>query len=292
MIDWTIIIISVAVLSFLGIFLGVILGFASKFFAVWEDPKVQQIEGILPGANCGACGFAGCHAYAVALAAGKADPDLCRPGAQKAAEAIGKILGVEVKSKEQMVAQRYCNGGDKEAKVKFDYEGIMTCKAASIVNNGFKACSYSCLGLGDCSLVCPVNAITMDDDSLPQIDKDKCIACEKCVKECPRGILSMAPKKALVHVRCRSKDPGKIATKVCSVGCIACKLCEKACKFDAIHVVDNLAIIDYSKCTMCGECVKVCPRKIIIQEPAPPKQEEKKDKKDEENKDEEKKEEK
>ena len=259
---------SLAVLGGMGLAAGLVLAYASKKFAVQENEKIIKVEAILPGINCGACGYAGCHAYAEAVASGKADMNLCKPGAEKVMEEICNIMGKEAEeAKEPMVAQRYCNGGRKEAKDKFDYSSIETCKAASIINNGFKQCSYSCLGFGDCSKVCPVDAIIMDENNLPQIDKDVCIGCEKCVIECPRNILNMAPKGSRVHVRCSSKSPGKVVTKVCTVGCIACKLCEKACPFDAIHVIDNLAVIDYSKCKNCTKCAQVCPRKIIIVEP-------------------------
>ena len=258
---------SVIVLGLMGIIAGIILAFASKKFAVVEDPKIAEVEKVLPGANCGACGYAGCHAYAVAVAEGKADMNLCKPGAQKVVDDICKVMGAESEAAEEKVAQRYCNGGTAEAKLKFDYNGIDNCKAASLVNNGFKECSYSCLGLGDCSKVCPVDAITMDDNKLPQINKDTCIGCEKCVIECPRSILHMAPKKMRVHVRCGSKDKGPKVIKSCKVGCIACRKCEKECPFDAIHVIDNLAIINYEKCKNCTKCAKVCPRKIIEVEP-------------------------
>ncbi|MBD3164286.1 RnfABCDGE type electron transport complex subunit B [Candidatus Woesearchaeota archaeon] len=262
---------SIIVLGLMGTAAGLILAYASKRFAAWQDPNVNQIEEVLPGVNCGACGYAGCHAYAQAVASGKAPIDLCRPGANKVAAQIGEIMGQEAGEKEPKVAKRKCNGGNKEAKKKFDYGSIQTCKAASLVNNGYKQCSYSCLGFGDCALVCPVGAINMDENNLPQIDMEKCIACEKCVIECPRSILEMVPKKARVHVRCRSKDSAKNVVKACSVGCIACRKCEKECPFDAIHVIDNLAVIDYSKCTSCGKCVKVCPHSIIEQEPLPKK---------------------
>jgi Na+-translocating ferredoxin:NAD+ oxidoreductase RNF subunit RnfB len=275
---------SLIVLGIMGLAAGIILAYASKKFAAWEDPKVSQIEEILPAVNCGACGYAGCHAYAVAVAAGKAKLNLCKPGAAKVAEEIGTIMGQEVEETEPMVAQRYCNGGLNETRIKFEYDSPKTCKAASVVNNGFKACSYSCLGLGDCAKVCPVEAITMDENNLPQIDKDKCIGCEQCVLECPRNILHMAPKKARVHVRCSSKDPGKVVTKACTVGCIACKLCEKACPLDAIHVIDNLAVIDYSKCKNCTKCAQACPRKIITVTPLPPKPKEEKKEGEEEKK--------
>jgi Na+-translocating ferredoxin:NAD+ oxidoreductase RNF subunit RnfB len=274
-----IIVYSIILMGVMGIIFSLILAFASKKFSVWKEPKTKEVEEIRPGINCGACGYAGCHAYAEAVAGGKAELNLCKPGGAKVAAEIGKILGKDVETKERMVAERYCNGGDKEAKSKFEYRGIESCKAASLVNNGFKLCSYSCLGFGDCAKVCPVDAIIMDENRLPQIDKEKCIGCEKCVLECPRSVLHMAPYKSKVHVRCSSNDPGKIVAKICAVGCIACGMCEKACKFDAIHVINNLAVIDYSKCTYCGDCVKVCPRKIIEMELIP-KEEKKEEKKD------------
>lgn len=253
---------SVALLGIMGLILAAILAYASKRFDVFVDPKIGEIEAVLPNLNCGACGYAGCHAYAEAIASG-GEINLCKPGGKKVAAKISELMHKATSDKEEMVAQRYCNSGSKD---KFEYKGVKTCRAASLVNNGFKECSYSCLGLGDCERVCPTNAIKIKDN-LPEIDKEKCIACEMCVKECPKNILYLAPKKSKVHVRCRSHDPGKIVVKVCSVGCIGCGVCEKNCPFDAIHVIDNLAVIDYSKCKNCGKCVKVCPRKIIEIEP-------------------------
>jgi Na+-translocating ferredoxin:NAD+ oxidoreductase RNF subunit RnfB len=260
------------VVGLMGIIAGLILAYASKKFAVWVDQKTIQIEEVLPGLNCGACGYAGCHAYALAVTGGKAEPNLCKPGGPKVATEIGNILGETVEKKEQLVSQRYCSGGGMEAKRKFEYHGLETCKSASLVNNGFNVCAYSCLGLGDCAKVCPVNAIIIDANGLPAIDREKCIGCEQCVKECPRNILHMAPRKAMVHVRCSSKDSAKVVMKACTVGCIACRLCEKNCPVDAIHVIDNLAVIDYSKCINCGKCAEVCPRKIIDMGEKPPEE--------------------
>lgn len=257
---------SILVIGGMGLIAGIILAFFSKKLAVQHDPKVKELIKKLPGLNCGGCGYANCHAYATAILQGKAELNLCKPGGQKTAELISEFLDKETEVKEALVAQRYCNGGTKETKLKFKYSGIKTCKQATLINNGFKECGYSCLGFGDCEIVCPVDAIRMSVNDLPMINKEKCIGCEKCVIECPRNILHMAPKKAKVHVRCSSNDPGKIVTKVCTVGCIACKKCENECPHDAIHVKDNLAVIDYSKCTNCGKCVEVCPRKIIEME--------------------------
>jgi len=262
----SVLITSISVLGAMGVVFGVGLAYASKKFAVKEDPKIEKIEKALPSYNCGACGYAGCHAYAEAVASGE-DIALCKPGGKEVTDKIGEVMGKSAEEKEPKVAQRYCNGGKTEAKAKYDYNGINTCKAASLINNGYKECNYSCLGLGDCERVCPVDAIKIDSNMLPQIDREKCIGCEKCVVECPKAILHMAPKKSRVHVRCHSKDPGRVVVKACKVGCIACKKCENECPFDAIHIIDNIAVIDYVKCKNCQKCVKVCPRKIIEVEP-------------------------
>ena len=255
---------SILVIGGMGLIAGIILAFFSKKLAVQHDPKVKELTKKLPGLNCGGCGYASCHAYATAILEEKAELNLCKPGGQKTAEIVGDFMGQETESNEQLVAQRYCNGGLKETELKFKYSGNKTCKQATLINNGFKKCGYSCLGFGDCEKVCPVDAIRMNVNDLPIINKEKCIGCEKCVIECPRNILHMAPKKAIVHVRCSSKD--KIVTNYCTVGCIACKKCENECPHDAIHVNHHLAEIDYSKCVNCGKCVEVCPRMIIEME--------------------------
>jgi len=145
----------------------------------------------------------------------------------------------------------------------FDYFGIGDCAAAALSQGGPTACRYACIGLGTCASVCPFDAITMGDDGLPKVDIDKCVACGKCVAACPRGIIILAPTNRYIHVLCSSRDKGALVRKLCKAGCIACKLCEKACKFDAIKVEDNIAKIDYEKCTLCGACVEACPRGII-----------------------------
>lgn len=254
------------ILTVLGVALGAILAFSSKIFAVKEDPRLKEIERCLPGLNCGGCGFPGCHGYAIQVMSGRAELNLCRPGGAKTAEELAKVMKKSVELKEPMVSHRHCNGGLAEAKKKYDYDGIKSCRAASLLNNGFKECPYSCLGYGDCVDMCKFDAIALDKNGLPQINVNLCVGCEKCVKECPRSVLKLVPKKAKIHVNCSNHGPIRILAKMCKVGCIACKKCEAKCPWGAIHVVDNSAVIDYSKCKSCGACAEVCPRKIIIDE--------------------------
>ncbi len=255
---------SIIVLSGLGLGFGLFLAYASKKFHVKTDPRVNDVLGVLPGANCGACGYAGCAAYAEAVVLNEDVPvSLCIPGQKAVADKVGAILGRTSEVKEGKKAQLHCDGGKDECPSKYNYKGVETCKAASIVAGGPKSCSFGCIGFGDCMRACPFDAIRMGNNSLPIINKEKCTGCGKCVETCPKMIISLAPIKSKVHVRCSSKDNAKDVMKVCKVGCIGCKMCEKACPADAIHVIDNIAKIDYSKCISCGKCVTVCPRKII-----------------------------
>lgn len=259
---------SIIVLGSLGLGFGIFLAFFSKRFEVKKDPRVDEVLKVLPGANCGACGYAGCKAYAEAVVADKDVPvDLCVPGQKEVADKISRIVGREAKNKEvAVVAQLKCKGGKGETSLKFEYDGIKSCKAADLIAGGPKSCSYGCIGYGDCAKVCEFDALKMRLNGLPVVDKEKCVGCAACVKECPKKLFRLVPKDKKVHVLCSSKDIGKDVVKVCNVGCIACRACEKACPSDAIHVKDNLAEIDYSKCTQCAVCVKACPRNIIVDE--------------------------
>jgi len=260
---------SITVVGGLALAFGLGLAVAAKKFAVKVDERVSKVREVLPGVNCGACGAAGCDAFADGVVEGKFPVDGCIPGQKAVADKISSIMGSEAGAeKEKTVAQLHCNGNNEHCKPKFDYKGIKTCKAASLIQSGYKSCSYACLGFGDCDIVCPVDAITMQSNGLPKLNKNKCIACGKCVAECPKNLYDLVPLKSKVHVLCSSKDINKVTMKSCKVGCIACKLCEKACPLPdkAITVNDNLATIDYSKCVSCGKCVDVCPRKIILNE--------------------------
>ena len=247
----------------LGIIFGAILGFASKIFAVDEDPRVAQVQECLPGANCGGCGYPGCGGCAAAIVAGQAPVNACAPGGAKAAAAIAAVMGVAVEESEPMVAFVKCGGNCEKAKAKYDYEGIDDCVMASqLVGSSSKACSYGCMGLGSCVKACKFGAIEIKD-GVAVVNPDMCVACGACVNTCPKHIIDLVPKKKKVKVQCSSKDMGKAVMAVCSAGCIGCKICEKTCKFDAIHVIDNIPVIDYDKCKNCGMCANKCPKKVL-----------------------------
>ncbi|RKY33298.1 MAG: electron transporter RnfB [Candidatus Omnitrophota bacterium] len=254
---------SILTLSGLGILFGIGLALAAKKFQVDVDPRIEKVCSILPGVNCGACGLPGCRGFAEALVKGNCGLQRCSVSDEEARKKIADILGIEAKAAEKQVAVLHCNGTAERVKNKFIYKGAKDCIAANLLFGGQKDCSYGCLGFGTCVAVCHFDAIKMSKEGLPVVDENKCRACNRCVEACPKKLFSLIPLKAKVYVSCNSGDLGKGTKAVCPVGCIACKLCEKACKFDAIHVVDNLAVIDYNKCTSCGECVKVCPMKTI-----------------------------
>jgi len=256
--------IPILTLSILGLLFGISLAYALKIFRVEQDPKVAHLLEVLPGANCGACGFAGCLGLAQALAEGKVPPGTCAPSGFEAQQKMAEILGSELKEqKTKLVATLICNGGCV-ALDKFIYRGIKTCAAANMYHGGQKACSFGCLGFGDCVRACHFGTMYMDEKTgLPVIINEKCTACGLCLKACPKRILVFRPVKNKVYVMCNSTDKGALVNKYCKNGCIACFKCEKVCPSDAIHVKNNLALVDYDKCTHCGECIKVCPTKVI-----------------------------
>ena len=257
---------AIASISGLGVIFGAGLGYASKIFAVEEDPKVGEIMSVLPGANCGGCGYPGCSGCATAIAEGKAPVNACPVGGAKVAAKIGEIMGVEASATEPQVAFVKCNGTCSNAKSKYDYEGISDCVFASqLAGGGSKGCAYGCLGLGTCVNVCAFGALSIVD-GVAVVDGEKCVNCGKCAKACPKGLIGFKPKSKKTAVRCNSKDAGKEVIANCSTGCIGCKICEKNCKFDAIHVENNVAVIDYSKCKDCGLCAMKCPKHAIKNE--------------------------
>jgi len=239
------------------------LGYASHHFKVEQDPRVGKVEDALPGANCGACGYAGCESFAEAVVNGEAPVGGCPVGGDGTASQIADIMGADSGSSDKMVAELLCAGGIKETKKEGTYNGIQTCKAAHQVNGGEKVCQYSCLGFGDCESICPFDAIEMGENGLPIIDPDKCTACGKCIEECPRNILTLAPFTAKNHIRCSSHNTGSTVRKTCEVGCIGCGICANSCPVDAIEMHDNLAVIDYDKCVNCGICADKCPTGTI-----------------------------
>ncbi len=256
------ILIPILSLGALGLLFGMGLAIASKKLAVETDPRLDKIVGLLPGANCGACGGAGCFGFAESILSGKTKIDACRVADDKIKEQIAQALGRKLEKRIKSVAVLRCNGGIK-VKDRFLYQGIEDCVAANLALAGQKECVWGCLGFGDCERVCPFDAIKMSGEGLPIVDANKCKACNKCVLACPKKLFSLVPVTHPVYVACSSHDLGKDVMAACPVGCIACKKCEKACPVDAIHVIDNLAVIGYDKCISCGKCVEVCPTKCI-----------------------------
>lgn len=252
------ILLPILIIGAIGLIAGVGLSVASLFLSVPVDETYEKVRECLPGANCGACGYAGCDEYANALAAGGVKTNLCIPGADATAEKLAEILGVSAEDVAEQVAVVHCNGTCEATSKKAIYDGINSCRAASLLYGGPDACNYGCLGCGDCAAVCPVDAICMKD-GIARIDRRTCIGCGLCVNTCPKEIISLVPAVSKTAVLCSNQDKGAVARKVCTNACIGCKKCEKNCPENAITVVNNLAVIDYTKCTGCGVCIEGCP---------------------------------
>ena len=253
----------VLLVTTVGLGLGLILSLAAKFIAVEADETVAKVRELLPGANCGACGYAGCDEYAEKVASGEAATNLCIPGRKKVADEIAALLGKDAADVTEPRAFVRCNGKCDTVEYAMEYQGPKSCKACSALFGGDKSCSTACLGYGDCAAVCQFDAIVIQD-GLAYIDARLCTGCGACVKECPKNVISMVPKTSKVTVACSNHQKGAETRKVCKSGCIGCMRCEKTCRYDAIKVVDNLAVIDPERCTNCGECAGVCPTKCIL----------------------------
>jgi len=256
------IILAVVIVGVIGLIFGLLLSFASVIFKVEADEREEKILSVLPGANCGACGFAGCSAYASAIVSEGADINLCSVGKAPVANSIAQIMGIEAKLVEEKVAKVMCGGNCELAIDKYVYSGPKNCKAASRLGNGAKSCPNGCLGLGSCVNVCKFDAISIIN-GIAVIDEEKCTACGMCIKECPKRIIDFVPKKNKYYVECKNTEKGALANKYCAVSCIGCKKCEKECPNEAIKVENNYAKIDYSLCDSCGTCADVCPKHII-----------------------------
>lgn len=248
-----------------GLILGVILSVFSKVMAVPVNVKQKELREILPGANCGACGYNTCDGYSEVLANGsETATNLCKPGGAEVAENISKYLGVEFGGMEATTATVMCRGDRAMTKKRAEYVGIETCHMAAQVEGGDAACLYGCLGYGDCEQVCQYDAIHVVN-GLAVVNPAKCTSCGMCIAACPKQIIELLPmKKPISVVICKNEDKGAAANKVCKASCIACRRCVKACPENCIEIKNNRAVIDYELCTHCGECQKVCPHDCIM----------------------------
>lgn len=255
------VVMSVIVLSVLGALFGIGLAIAAKKLAVASDPRVDEVEPLLPGANCGACGYPGCRGLAEAIVGGQAPITACP--VNKDPSPIAQVMGVESEQSVGKIAKVRCLGGKAESTDRFIYMGIQDCAAAHGLAGGAKGCGFGCLGLGSCVHACPFGAITMNGNGLPEIDAAICTGCGICVGACPRDLFILGREGDPITVLCRSFAKGPEVRKVCKVGCIGCGICVKNCPVEAIVLKDNLAEIDHDRCTGCGICVEKCPMKTI-----------------------------
>lgn len=259
---------TVVSLTLLGLVLAWILYLVARKFQVKEDPRIDDVEAVLPGANCGGCGYAGCRAFAEACVnADDLENLFCPVGGNDVMKSVASTLGMEMAEKAPQVAVVRCNG-NCDARVKTNhYDGYSSCAVMATLYAGDTGCSYGCLGQGDCVDACNFDAIWMDPRTgLPEVDEDKCTACGACVKACPKSIIELrnkGPKNRRIFVSCVNQDKGGVARKACAVACIGCHKCQKVCPFDAITIENNLAYIDYNKCKLCRKCVTECPTHAI-----------------------------
>lgn len=265
------ILITIAVAFALAFLLGLLLGVFKKIFAVPVNETELKVREALPGANCGGCGFAGCDGYAAAVAAGTAEPNLCAPGGSSVAAALAKILGKEA-SVVKKVAVLCCRGTNSAAQIRGKYKGVETCAAAVQAINGTKTCAFGCSGFGDCVAVCKFSAIKIGPEGIPVIDEKLCVACGKCIKACPKHLISFfETQKKIAVALCQNRSDNKPSIlKNCKNGCIKCGKCEKACEFDALKLQNGIPLIDAQKCTACGKCVEGCPTHVLTLFPFSP----------------------
>lgn len=259
---------TIIVLSGLGVIAAVLLWFIARQFRVYEDPRIDEVEKLLPGANCGGCGFAGCRAFATeAVKVDDIATIYCPVGGGTMMKQVGDLLGKSAPDREPQIAVVRCNGTCENRPQANVYDGASSCAVVSATYAGETGCSYGCLGKGDCVGVCLFDAIHMNPETgLPEVDQEKCTACGACVKACPKVIIELrrkGPRNMRVFVSCVNKDKGPVARKACSVACIACGKCVKICPFDAITMENNLAFIDSNKCKLCRKCVPECPTGAI-----------------------------
>ncbi len=260
--DMNSIITAIAIIAGTGVIAGIVLVLAAKFMYVYEDPRIGLVNECLPGANCGACGYAGCADYAKGIVETDADITLCIPGGASTIAAVGKVMGKSASAGVKKVAVVACQGFDHNTSKKFEYQGIQSCAAASSMYAGPNACSYGCVGYGDCVVSCKFDAIEVVN-GVAVVIQDKCTGCMACVKACPKNIIETIPDTDNPAVLCQSRDKGAVARKACKKSCIACTKCAKVCPTNAITIENNLAYIDQELCIACMQCASECPTNAI-----------------------------
>ncbi len=254
--------IPILIMTFVGLISAILLAFATKFFTVEKDNRVEEIKEILPNANCGGCGYAGCAALANAIVKNEVPVNSCPIADKEVVDKIAEIMNVSTSDVSKKTAIILCNGGCN-ATDRYQYEGVKDCYSMSIMLGGVKNCTYGCLGGGSCVKVCSFNAISMGEKGIPVINSNLCTGCSLCVYECPKDIITLTSADKFAVVRCSSKDTGADTKRYCITGCIGCKICQRVCPEKIITVENFVAKIDEDKCSFCGECVKKCPVSAI-----------------------------
>jgi len=256
---------AVGFMTVLGVFLAGILVFANRWLFVYEDPRIDEVEELLPKANCGACGTAGCRAFAEKVVKGEIEPGQCTVNPPEMNKVIAEFLGVELGKHERRVARLACAGGIHVAYIRASYGGLHSCRAAALVAGGGKGCAWGCIGMGDCGDVCEFDAITMNKHGLPVVAEDKCTACGDCVDVCPKDLFEIHPVGHQLWIACRNQEFGDDAEAQCEVACTACERCAMDSPEGLIEIRDNLATIDYGKNDLASRvAIERCPTGAIV----------------------------
>lgn len=249
----------------LGVSLAGLLAWANRKLYVFEDPRIDQVEEYLPKSNCGACGLPGCRGFAERVVEGEIAPAQCTVSSQQQRQQIADLLGMEAGDVEKRVARLACGGGRHVAFQRARYAGLKTCRAAAVVGGGGKECAWGCLGLGDCEAVCNFDALHLDAHGLPQVEADKCSACNDCVEVCPKGLFSLEPVSHRLWVACKNQADGDTAEAACEVACTACGKCVADAAHGVLHLEGQLAAVRYELNEQTSKrAIERCPTGAIV----------------------------